>query len=62
MILLTLGKRYGGQKINGQSLHYSNPCIVSEAVYNRQIARIDTKTHHITEGVKLYSIIEIALS
>ena len=27
MILLTLGKLYGGEKINGQSLHCSNPHI-----------------------------------
>ncbi|MPC71448.1 hypothetical protein E2C01_065725 [Portunus trituberculatus] len=25
MILLTLGRVYGGQKINSHSLHYSNP-------------------------------------
>ncbi|MPC71935.1 hypothetical protein E2C01_066227 [Portunus trituberculatus] len=25
MILMTLGRVYGGQKINGHSLHYFNP-------------------------------------
>ena len=27
MILLTLGRVYGGQKISGQSLYFSNPCM-----------------------------------
>ncbi|MPC93544.1 hypothetical protein E2C01_088677 [Portunus trituberculatus] len=28
MILLTLGRVYGGQKINGHSLHYFNPNMI----------------------------------
>ncbi|MPC89983.1 hypothetical protein E2C01_084949 [Portunus trituberculatus] len=27
MILLTLGRVYGGQKLNGHSLHYFNPAL-----------------------------------
>ena len=61
MILLTLGRIYGGQKINGQSLYYLIIAQVSEAVAQmvsridkcQMISRIDMKTGPSTEGVKV---------
>ena len=53
MILLTVGRVYGGQKINGMSLCFlSPPPCVSEAAENRlMISRIRIEIPPSTEGV-----------
>ena len=52
MILLTLGRFYGGQKVNGQSLYYFNTDMSFEPLENREIVRrINMKKRPMMKGV-----------
>ncbi|MPC70701.1 hypothetical protein E2C01_064955 [Portunus trituberculatus] len=54
-ILFALGRVYGGQKINGHSLHYLNP-LPHEflKLYKiRTVSRMNMETCHGAEGIKV---------
>ncbi|MPC88102.1 hypothetical protein E2C01_082994 [Portunus trituberculatus] len=60
-MLFILGRIYGGQRINGQSLYYFNPPHEFLKLHKNQIvSRINLETRHSTEGVKQVCTEEIS--